>query len=68
MLKIGGLREKVLAAKREGLKKIVVPQANQADVEEMKEEIKGGLEFFFVSDYEDVMRIVFPDAKLTPAA
>ena len=63
MLKIGGLKEKVLAAKREGLKRIVVPQANQADIEEMKEEIKGGLEFFFVKDYEDVMHIVFPQAQ-----
>lgn len=60
VLKIGGLREKTLAAKREGLTKIIVPEANRADVEEFKDEVKEGLEFFFVQDYDDVFKIMFP--------
>lgn len=67
VLKIGGLKEKSLAAKREGLKKIIVPEANRADVEEMKDEVKSGLEFFFVQDYLDVMRIMFPSLVTKPA-
>ena len=63
VLKIGGIREKSLAAKREGLKRIVLPAANKADVEELKSEVKTGLEFIYVNDYEDVMKVAFPDAK-----
>lgn len=65
VLKIGGLREKTLAAKREGLKRIIVPEANRADVEEFKDEVKSGLEFYYVHDYEDVFKILFPTLAKT---
>ena len=59
VLKIGGLREKVLAAKREGLKEIVVPETNKADIDELKQEITEGISFHYVSEYEQVLRIMF---------
>lgn len=37
VLPIGGLREKVLAAKREGITQVIVPAANRSDIEELKE-------------------------------
>jgi Lon-like ATP-dependent protease len=59
VLKIGGLREKVLAAKREGLKEIVVPETNKADIDELKQEITEGISFHYVSEYQQVLRIMF---------
>jgi ATP-dependent Lon protease len=60
ILKIGGLREKVLAAKREGLVKVIVPYANRLDIEELDDKLKQGMEFSFVSDYDEVVDILFP--------
>ena len=59
ILKIGGLREKVLAAKREGLTRILVPASNEIDVEEMKDEVKQGVDFIFVKDYDQVLDQAF---------
>lgn len=67
VLKIGGLREKVLAAKREGLTKVIVPEANKADVQEFKDEVKAGLDFFFVQDFDDVLKILFPTLTVRPS-
>ena len=52
VMKIGGLREKVLAAKREGIMNIICPKANENDVKEFKDYIKKGMTFHFVSDYK----------------
>lgn len=59
VLKIGGLREKALAAKREGLKRILLPASNRPDYDELKDEVKKDLEFIFVKDFDDVMKIAF---------
>lgn len=59
VLKIGGLREKVLAAKREGIHKVIVPKGNSRDVEDMKADVREGVEFFFVEHYDEVFRLVF---------
>ena len=59
VLKIGGLKEKVLAAKREGLNKIIVPFTNKADIDELEENIKEGLSFHFVKNYDEVATIIF---------
>lgn len=65
VLKIGGLREKTLAAKREGLKRVIVPESNRADVAEMPAEIREGVEFCFVKEYPEILKLLFP--SLTPA-
>ena len=59
VLKIGGLKEKVLAAKREGLNKIIVPFTNKADIDELEENITEGLSFHFVKTYDEVAEIIF---------
>lgn len=59
VLKIGGLKEKVLAAKREGLKTIIVPFSNKIDIDELEDNIKEGLSFEFVKSYEEIMSILF---------
>lgn len=54
-LPIGGLKEKVLAAKTAGIKKVLVPVENKKDIEEISREIKSGLEIVFVENMKDVL-------------
>ncbi|MDO4953325.1 MAG: endopeptidase La, partial [Synergistaceae bacterium] len=54
VLPIGGVREKILAAKRLGLKRLIVPADNKNDVAELKDWIKEGLEIHYVSNFDEV--------------
>lgn len=56
VLPIGGLKEKLLAAKNAGIKKVLVPKKNEKDVEEISMEIKKGLEIVPVETMEEVLR------------
>lgn len=55
VLPIGGLREKLLAAKRGGIKKVILPADNQKDVKEVPEEILRDLELVFVKHVDEVL-------------
>lgn len=55
VLPIGGLKEKLLAAKLAGMKKVLVPEENRKDVEEISREIKGGMDIVFVSQMAQVL-------------
>lgn len=55
VLPIGGLKEKLLAAKIAGIQKVLVPEKNKPDVEEIQAEIKDGLEIVFVSHMKEVL-------------
>lgn len=55
ILPIGGLKEKLLAAKRAGLKKVVLPSKNKKDVTEVPESITKGLELVFVENIEELL-------------
>ena len=54
VLPIGGLKEKILAAKMAEVRTVLVPKENEKDIEEIPEEIKEGLEIFFVETMEEV--------------
>ena len=54
VLPIGGLKEKILAAKMAEVKTVLVPKENEKDIEEISEEIKEGLEILFVGTMEEV--------------
>lgn len=56
VLAIGGLKEKLLAAKMAGIKKVLVPEQNTKDVEEISKEITDGLEIVFVNDMKQVIK------------
>lgn len=60
ILKIGGVKEKAIAAKRSGVETIIFPASNKADWDELPEYLKEGLEPHFVSWYEEIYKIVFP--------
>jgi ATP-dependent Lon protease len=57
ILPVGGIKEKVLAGKRAGIKTIIMPQKNEKDLEELSEHIKEGLEFKFVQRMDEVVKI-----------
>ncbi len=57
VLPIGGLKEKILAAKNAGIKTICVPKKNEPDVMEIAQEIKKGLEIVFVGSMEQVLDV-----------
>ena len=56
VLPVGGLKEKILAAKRAGIKFILLPASNQKDVEDIKSEYLKGLKFNYVKKMEDVIK------------
>mgnify|MGYP002854826070 FL=1 len=55
VLPIGGLKEKLLAAKTAGIKKVLVPMENERDVDEISEEITDGLEIVYVESMDQVL-------------
>ena len=57
VLPIGGLKEKLLAAKKAGIRTVLVPVKNKPDVQEMDREITGGMEILFVENMEEVLNI-----------
>ncbi|KAJ3119530.1 ATP-dependent Lon protease pim1 [Physocladia obscura] len=60
VLKIGGLKEKSIAAKRSGVKDIIFPAANKSDWDELPDYIKEGLVPHPVGSYHEIFEIVFP--------
>lgn len=60
VLKIGGVKEKTMAAAREGLKELIFPASNKADIERLPDYIKSDIKFHFVEDFADVFKIVYP--------
>ncbi|KAL7068637.1 ATP-dependent protease La family protein [Cryptosporidium serpentis] len=63
VLPIGGVKEKILAARRESVKEIILPYENLRDVQELEEFIKSGINFYFCDNYFDIIPIVFPTIK-----
>ncbi len=61
ILPIGGVKEKMVAARRSGLKVLIFPKDNLRDYEELPEYIRKGLVMHFVEHYDEVFRIAFPN-------
>jgi ATP-dependent Lon protease len=56
VLPIGGLKEKTLAAKRVGIKKIIIPKRNQKDLEDIPKYIKKDMKFILVETTDEVFK------------
>jgi ATP-dependent Lon protease len=63
VLEIGGIKEKVLAAHRAGLKIIILPADNQKDLEDIPSEIRKVLKFKFVKTMDDVLKVALKNGK-----
>jgi ATP-dependent Lon protease len=60
VLPIGGVKEKVLAARRAGIHRVVLPRANQKDIRDVPEEARKEMEFLFADRVEDVLTALIP--------
>jgi ATP-dependent Lon protease len=64
VLPIGGVREKVLAAQRAGLKRVILPRENEHDLDELPPETREELEFILVDTIEEVLEHAFAGRTL----
>jgi ATP-dependent Lon protease len=64
VLPIGGLKEKVLAAHRAGMKRVVAPADNRRDIEELPRNVRRELEFVWVESMDQVLEAMFPAGVL----
>jgi len=64
VLPIGGVKEKVLAARRAGIKRVILPKANEKDLRDLPEEVRREIEFIFVERIEEVLAAAIPDLQL----
>jgi ATP-dependent Lon protease len=62
VLAIGGLKEKVLAARRAGVKKVIIPERNRQDLDDIPEDVRRDLEFIFVEDVREAVNEVLLSA------
>jgi ATP-dependent Lon protease len=60
VLPIGGIKEKVLAARRAGIHTVIMPKANQKDLRDLPEEVRKEMEFIFAQRVEDVLQTAIP--------
>jgi ATP-dependent Lon protease len=67
VLQVGGIKEKALAAKRAGLKTILLPDRNAKDLEDVPDEVRQGLEFKFISSVDEIAAIALaPEEAVLP--
>lgn len=64
VLAVGGIREKVMAARQGNMKTVILPAANKSDWEELDDCVKNGMRVVFVKEYSEVFQVAFPSIKL----
>ena len=67
VLPVGGIKEKILAAKRAGIKEIILCHENKSDIDEIKPEYIEGMNFHFVKEMSEVLKIAITDQKVKNA-
>jgi ATP-dependent Lon protease len=63
VLPVGGIREKVIAARRVGIRELLLPTANRGDFEELPAHVRAGIKAHFVEHYAQVARVLYPDLR-----
>ncbi len=67
VLPVGGIKEKILAAKRENIKEIILAESNQNNIEEIEKDYIKGLKFHYVKDMSEVLELALQKQKVTNA-
>jgi ATP-dependent Lon protease len=67
VLPVGGIKEKVLAAHRNGLKTVILPKRNRFDLDDVPDDVRKSLKFVFVDDMQQVLRAAL-EKKGNPTA
>jgi len=65
VLPVGGIKEKVLAAHRSGLRMVILPHRNEADLEDLPDEVREALKFTFVETVDDVLEAALEPGPCT---
>jgi hypothetical protein len=68
LLPVGGIKEKVLAAHRFGLKTVILPSYNEADLEDLPDEVRQSIQFIFAESVDDVLNAAMEAAPPVSAA
>jgi ATP-dependent Lon protease len=68
VLPVGGIKEKVLAARRAQIRTVVLPALNKRDLEDVQESVRNDMEFIFADTIEDVFKAAFLDQAPNPPA
>jgi ATP-dependent Lon protease len=68
VLPIGGVKEKVLAARRAGIHRVILPQGNKKDLRDLPDHVRQEMHFHFVDRVEQVLSIVIPNLQMVPLA
>lgn len=68
VLPIGGVKEKVLAARRAGIRQVILPYGNKKDLREIPDHVRQEMQFHFVDRVEEVLSIVIPSINVKPLA
>jgi ATP-dependent Lon protease len=68
VLPIGGVKEKVLAARRAGIQRVLLPAGNRKDLRDLPDHVRQEMEFKFVERVEEALVYMIPGLKLTPLA
>ena len=63
VLPVGGIKEKVLAAHRAGLKIVILPKRNESDLEDLPEEVRTSMKFIFVQTVDEVLKAALEPTK-----
>ena len=66
VLPVGGIKEKLLAARRAGIKRVILPKENEKDLRELPEDVRHDLTLVFAAHIEEVLRAAIPDFPATP--
>ena len=61
VLRIGGVKEKALAARRAGINRVILPRENQKDLRELPDNVRAEMEFVFADRVEEVLTAAIPD-------
>ena len=63
VLPVGGIREKILAAHRTGIRHVIMPKENEPELQKLPEPVRGEMQFSLVENLRDVVEIAIPDLK-----
>ncbi len=67
VLPVGGIKEKVLAARRAEIKRMILPQGNRKDLREIPDHVRDEMEFVFVEHIEEVLSAAIPELEVLHA-
>ncbi|MDT8444455.1 MAG: S16 family serine protease, partial [Desulfuromonadales bacterium] len=68
VLPVGGIKEKILAARRAGINRVILPHENDKDLSSLPDQVRTGMELIFVERIEDVLAAAFPMGSTAKSA